>query len=114
MGSRGLEVVSRGLLKGICACLCTFITYTKGHLCLSLYVPMLLCLYLRPPRGVGVQGKGGRPGVRGPGVGELGSVGKVEVQGVRSPGARFTGVEGDQRRRRRSGVGERVGGMASG
>ena len=30
------------------------------------------------------------------------------------PGGRFTGVEGDQRRGRSSGVGERVGGMESG
>ena len=31
-----------------------------------------------------------------------------------SPGCRFTGVEGDQRRERSSGVGEMVGGIASG
>ena len=41
-------------------------------------------------------------------------MGKVGVQGVGSPGGRFTGVEGDQRRERRSGVGERFGGMGSG
>ena len=40
-------------------------------------------------------------------------MGKAGVQGVGSPGGRFTGVEGDQRRGRSSGVGERVGGMGS-
>ena len=38
-------------------------------------------------------------------------MGKVGVQGVGSPGGRFTGVEGDQRRERSSGLGERVGGI---
>ena len=33
---------------------------------------------------------------------------------MESPGGRFTGVEGDQRRGRSSGVGERVGGIGSG
>ena len=41
-------------------------------------------------------------------------MGKVGVQGVGSPGGRFTGVEGVQRRGRSFGVGERVGGMGSG
>ena len=41
-------------------------------------------------------------------------MGKVGVQWVGSPGGRFTGVEGDQRRGRSSGVGERVGRMGSG
>ena len=51
--------------------------------------------------GGGVQGSG------------FGSRGKISVQGVRSPGGRFTGVEGSQMRGRGSGVGERVGGIAS-
>ena len=67
---------------------------------------LFLCLYLRPPRG------GGRdPGKR-CGVGGAGSIGGIQVVG--SPGGRFTGVEGDQRRGRSSGVVGRVGGMGSG
>ena len=49
----------------------------------------------------------------GPGV-RVGVYGKGGVQGVESPGGMFTGVEGDQRRGKCSGIGERVGGMGSG
>ena len=72
---------------------------------MSFYVPMFVskyvCMPAPPPRGWEVGSRGwGVHGVRDPWVG--------------TPGGRFAGVEGDQRRGRSSGVGKRVGGMGSG
>ena len=78
---------------------------TKRHLCLSLYVLMFLCLYLRPPRGGG-RGPGERwvgQVMRGPGV-RVGVYGKGGGPSGGESRGRFTEVECDQRRGRSSGV----------
>ena len=78
---------------------------TKRHLCLSVCTYVSMFVSSSPQWwGSGSGRKVGGQGVRGPWEG-WGS------KGLGVQGGRFTGVESDQRRRRSSRVGERVGGM---